>query len=173
MAFFENDGQPRGARAFIQGCFVSRSGKCSWALVLICPACMSGCSNYHTSGPEAWWHEAIGGTIAEQRPPPPGSNDPYPNLATVPPRPPRPNTAEWNQMTAGLITDRIRADQAAALAPIPSSTPRAAAPVARAPSQDSGANAALVGAAPPPAPPGSAKPPKPPVGMIPPATTTV
>ncbi len=49
--------------------------------------CLGGCSNRHTSGPEAWWHEAIGGKISEQRPPPPGDKDPYPNLATVPPKP--------------------------------------------------------------------------------------
>jgi outer membrane protein OmpA-like peptidoglycan-associated protein len=152
MAFFDNDGQTRGAWALVQGWLVSSAGKCSRSLVLVWLACVSGCSNYHTSGPEAWWHESIGGKIAEQRPPPPGSDDPYPNLATVPPKPAHPDTAGWNQMTAGLITDRIKADQAAALAPIPPASsgqgPRAQQP----PGPEPGASAALVAASPPPAP---------------------
>lgn len=90
--------------------------------MLLCLACVGGCSDYHNSGPEAWWHAAIGGKIAEQRPPPPGDKDPYPNLATVPPKPPAPNTAQWSQMTAGLMTDRLKAAQAAAIAPIPPAT---------------------------------------------------
>jgi outer membrane protein OmpA-like peptidoglycan-associated protein len=124
MAVFENAVKPRGAGAFVQVWRVlvpSTAAKIAgpWPLVLACLACAGGCSNYHTSGPEAWWHETIGGKIAAERPPPPGDKDPFPNLASVPAKPPPANTAEWNQRTTGLITDRIKADQAAALAPIP------------------------------------------------------
>lgn len=166
MAYLKNDGQPGDAWAFVQGW--RAPGSRTRPLLLAWLACVSGCSNYHTSGPEAWWHEAIGGKVAEQRPPPPGNDDPYPNLATVPPKPPRPDSAAWNQMTAGLITDRIKADQAAALAPIPAaSTPPPAlfsqGPQAQQPAgQEPGASAALVAASPPAAPgvnpPPSAKP---------------
>ena len=124
-------------------------------LIPICLVGLGGCSNYHTVGPEAWWHDAIGGKIAEQRPAPPGDKDPYPNLATVPPRPPRADTTRWNEMTAGLITDRIKAEQAAALAPIPdaSSGPAASSgPVQPPPQvQEQGASATMVAASPPPA----------------------
>ncbi len=125
--------------------------------MLGCVTFVSACSNYHTTGPEAWWHESVGGKISEQRPPPPGDKDPYPNLSTVPARPPAANAARWNKMTAALITDRIRADQAAALAPI-------APPASKAPtpgssntqprSQDPGASAAFMGTEPPRAAPG-------------------
>ncbi len=67
-------------------------------------------------------------------------------------------------MTAGLITDRIRADQAAALAPIPpagtaAQAPRPAPPPTASPptSENAGASAALVAASPPPAAQVSAK----------------
>jgi len=43
---------------------------------------MAGCS-----GPIALLHKAEGGAIAEQRQAPPGSDQPYPNLASVPPSP--------------------------------------------------------------------------------------
>jgi len=122
--------------------------------------CAGGCSDYHTSGPEAWWHEAVGGKIAEQRPPPPGDKDPYPNLATVPARPAATNTAAWNQMTAGLITDRLNALQAAAIAPIPAASATAPTASALTSSQPPAASASLVGATPPPAAAGTtAKPP--------------
>ncbi len=163
MASLRNCGQPRGAAAFVQGLRQAAGagpiGVRSAALV--CLACVTACSNYHQKGPEAWYHETVGGAIASQRPPPPGENAPYPNLATVPPKPPSANTTAWNQMTAALMTDQVNARQAAALAPIPPAT--AAPPPARgqpsaAPSAQPAASAALVGASPPPLPPDHAKP---------------
>lgn len=172
MAFSENGRQPKGARAFVQAWRTPVWVVPAWArqarlVVLVCLGCAGGCSNYHTTGPEAWWHETIGGKIAEQRPPPPGDNDAYPNLATVPAKPPPPNTAAWNEMTAGLITDRIKADQAAALAPIPAPASGAAAfgPEARgqpSPGQEQGASAALVAVTPPQATPATSPTAKPP-----------
>jgi outer membrane protein OmpA-like peptidoglycan-associated protein len=101
----------------------------------------------------------VGGKIAEQRPPPPGNDDPYPNLATVPAKPDSPNAKEWNERTTGLVTDRIKADQAAALAPIPAPATTSAVPGRGqqnplAPGQEPGASAALAGVSPPQ--PGSA-----------------
>ena len=32
--------------------------------------------------PVSWWHDLQGGKIAEERPPPPGADQPYPNLAS-------------------------------------------------------------------------------------------
>jgi outer membrane protein OmpA-like peptidoglycan-associated protein len=145
MACIASDGQPRDAGAFIQ----ARRRLAA----LVCVLCISACSNYHTTGPEAWWHETIGGKIAQNRPPPPGDKDPYPNLSTVPPKPAKPDNAVWNRMTAGLITDRTRAKEAAALAPIPTamSAPPAPAPldIGQPRATSPGASAALVGASPP------------------------
>jgi outer membrane protein OmpA-like peptidoglycan-associated protein len=169
MAFIGNGGQPRDAAAFIQAVAIRGWLRSAPVRALVCAmsvvgCSIGGCSNNPTSGPVAWWHDAIGGKIAEQRPPPPGSNDPYPNLATVPARPPQASTAEWNQRTAGLVTDRIKADQAAALAPIPGAPtasttagtglpstglPSTGLPSPAAPGQQPAASAALVGVTPP------------------------
>jgi outer membrane protein OmpA-like peptidoglycan-associated protein len=147
MASFGDRGQPRDAGAFVQATCIPAWFRRMAVLVLACILSVGGCSN--TSGPVAWWHNTVGGKIAEQRPAPPGSADPYPNLATVPAKPASANTAEWNQRTTGLITDRINADQTAALAPIPA--PAAASrssgtgQTAAAPNQEPAASAALVG----------------------------
>jgi outer membrane protein OmpA-like peptidoglycan-associated protein len=80
-------------------------------------------------------------------------------------------------MTAGLITDRINAREAAALAPIPppSSVPTTSKPLdsGQPRANDQGASAAMVGASPPPLAPGKApagaKPAvQPPSGVVPP-----
>ena len=57
--------------------------------------------------------------IAEQRPPPPGVTDPYPNLAVIPKRPPPPNVTEQTRIGAGLEVDRVTAETAAAQDPLP------------------------------------------------------
>ncbi|MSP00666.1 MAG: hypothetical protein EXR07_06395 [Acetobacteraceae bacterium] len=121
-------------------------------IVPLCLVLLGACADRHSIGPEAWWHDAIGGKIAAERPPPPGDKDPYPNLATVPARPSAPDAAAMNRMTAGLIADRIAASHAAALAPIPPPTsPTAAIAPSPAPAA---ATASLVGTGPsaPPAP---------------------
>lgn len=108
------DGEPKGAAALIQA-----RPAAARLTVLIGLVWLTGCSTPRNTGPEAWWHDMSGGKIAEQRPPPPGDNDPYPSLATVPPRPARPDVAGWNRVTAGLIDNRISARQAEALNPLP------------------------------------------------------
>ncbi len=81
-------------------------------------------------------------------------------------------------MTAGLLTDRIKANETAALAPIPpplmgtqAPPPFTAGPTP--PAQEGGASAALTAASPPPAPAGKASPaaavPSPPAVAAPPA----
>ena len=37
--------------------------------------------------PIDWWHGLQGGALADERPPPPGVTDPYPNLSQIPARP--------------------------------------------------------------------------------------
>jgi outer membrane protein OmpA-like peptidoglycan-associated protein len=105
---------------------------------------VGGCSSVPSAiNPVSWWHSLQGGAIAEQRPPPPGATDPYPNLASVPPAPAQPDRAALNQITDQLIADRTNAQHEAAAAPLADPSSPSASP-------------ALFGAGttPPPGPPG-------------------
>ena len=93
------------------------------AAVLVCLVSLAGCekvgdqvSNFYDSKlpldqPEDWWHQLQGGMIAEQRPPPPGAADPYPNLDQVPPRP-TPTDAATQAQAAGRAGRPARQRQA-------------------------------------------------------------
>jgi outer membrane protein OmpA-like peptidoglycan-associated protein len=124
---------------------------------------LSGCSNKQaTATPLDWWHNLEGGVIAGQRPPPPGSNDPYPNISTIPARPPAADVAAQQAIADSLAGQRDSANLAAtqdplkALAPV-RPPPKPAAPAA----PDPNANKVVVDAASPaPAPPAT-KPPEP------------
>ena len=118
MTFGANDGQPSDVRAFVQAA----------ALAAVLSLSLTACTVSHTEGPEAWWHESIGGKINQDRPPPPGDKDPAPSLATVPPKPQPADAAAWNRRTANLMTDRVAARQSAALTPIPGAAPLPGAP---------------------------------------------
>ena len=124
---------------------------------------LSGCSSLPSSiNPVEWWHGLQGGAIAEQRPPPPGADQPYPNLATVPAKPASPDMKLHQQIADALVADRANAQYAAASAPLPDpSSPTAspalfgrgsAPPPAPAASADA-ASASLDAATAPPAPP--------------------
>jgi len=78
--------------------------------------------------PVTWWHDLQGGQIAQQRPPPPGANQPYPNLATIPPRPTPPDQKELAAITQGLVADRAHADYLAASSPVADPSSPAASP---------------------------------------------
>ncbi|MBV9655615.1 MAG: OmpA family protein [Acetobacteraceae bacterium] len=127
---------------------------------------LAGCSSLPSSvNPVEWWHGLQGGAIAEQRPPPPGATDPFPNLATVPgkPAPADPNTRR--QIADALVADRSNAQHEASLAPLPDPSSRTASPALfgqgstpppappKPPSpNDEQASASLPAATPPPAP---------------------
>ncbi len=114
-------------------------------------ALLSGCSQPEKLSPVEWWHSLEGGKIAEQRPPPPLITAPYPNLSTVPDRPPAPNAAARAAVGGGLVADRTNAQYAAGLTPlpaVPTAPPRPAA-VAPAPSGDDALGASLPAASAP------------------------
>lgn len=79
-----------------------------------------GCSqpDWSKMNPETWWHNMEGGAIAQSRPPAPGANQPYPNLASVPARPPDPDRPALQDITDGLVADRTNAQHVAATAPL-------------------------------------------------------
>lgn len=68
--------------------------------------------------PVSWWHDLEGGKIAEERPPPPGADQPYPNLASVPPKPATPDRAALTNIASALVADRTNAQHVAEAAPI-------------------------------------------------------
>ncbi len=127
-------------------------------------AALGGCGSVPASvNPVGWWHDLQGGQIAEQRPPPPGATDPYPNLASVPDRPAPLDPNIRQAINQGLVADRANAQHEAATAPIPDpSSPAAATPPAppatAAPSAapasqaPAGLSATLAAASAPPAP---------------------
>lgn len=108
---------------------------------------LTGCSPTSSMNPVNWWHQQQGGEIAKQRPPPPGADQPYPNLATVPAKPTPPNQEEMKQLTASLVADRTNAQHAAEAAPLADPSSPTASP-----------NLFGVGTAPPPPPPGATAP---------------
>lgn len=128
---------------------------------------LGGCGTIATLGnariedanPVAWWHSLEGGAISEQRPDPPGANDPYPNLASVPARPAPTPAAQRVALTAQLVAERdgVRRDVARdplTAAPAPAPAPKKPADPASVPPPMATIDAATAPPAPPtPAPP--------------------
>jgi outer membrane protein OmpA-like peptidoglycan-associated protein len=106
---------------------------------------LAGCSNGPSLNPVNWWHGLEGGKIAEQRPPPPAADQPYPNLASVPAKPEAPDKETMKKLTEALVADRSNAHYAAEAAPLPDPSSRSASP-----------GLFGLGTVPPPPPPGQA-----------------
>jgi outer membrane protein OmpA-like peptidoglycan-associated protein len=90
-------------------------------LLVVLPAAslLGGCSSGKASiNPVDWWHNLEGGKIAEERPPPPNADAPYPNLSTVPARPTPPDREAMKRLTDALIGDRQNAQYIAASDPL-------------------------------------------------------
>lgn len=71
---------------------------------------LNGCSNNHKDFVDNsldWTQKMRGGIIATQRPPPPGANEPYPNVGLVPTTvPPMPSPEARALLTEQLIRDK-------------------------------------------------------------------
>ncbi len=106
------------ARALVQAAR-SLGSALSWRAASMFVLLVAGCSSLPASiNPVSWWHNLQGGKIAEERPPPPGADQPYPNLASVPPKPAPPDRASLTNIANALIADRTNAHHVAAAAPI-------------------------------------------------------
>ncbi len=135
---------------------------------MICSALslLGGCSALPSSiNPVEWWHGLQGGAIAEQRPPPPGADQAYPNLASVPEKPKSADLKMQKQIADSLVADRTNAHYAATTAPLPDpSSPtaspalfgRGTVPPPAPPTASDTAGASLAAATAPPAPPAAA-----------------
>ena len=79
-------------------------------------ALLAGCGpRMKVADPVGWWHGLEGGRIAQDRPPPPGVHDPFPNLAQVPAKPPSVIAKpDRDREAAALIAQRDQADATAA-----------------------------------------------------------
>ncbi len=92
---------------------------------------LGGCSNLPgRDDPVTWWHHLEGGAIAQNRPPPPNPNAPFPKIADQPTRPAGMPDWEWNQLSATLASQRAEAQAYAAQNPIPTLAQPPAAPAA-------------------------------------------
>ncbi|MGI4794872.1 MAG: hypothetical protein ACRYG8_12510 [Janthinobacterium lividum] len=85
--------------------------------------CSGGVEGFYDSklsldNPVDWWHQLQGGPIANERPPPPGITDPYPNLSRVPAKPVPTDAATRNGLAAQLAGQRDRARLLAAQDPV-------------------------------------------------------
>ncbi len=98
-------------------------GRWCWLALLPLAACGPGHSP--EDAPFAWWHGLEGGVIAQQRPPPPGVDDPYPHVGTTPARPTVPSKTVRDSLTASLAAQRTETHRLDVDQPIP---PPAAAP---------------------------------------------
>ena len=112
--------QPSGASIQVQaGSHRPGIGRPAVGLAFACSVVwLAGCSQPPSLNPVDWWHAMQGGRIAEDRPNPPGADDPYPNLSTVPPRPAPPDRDAMKNLTAALVGDRTNARYAAEAAPL-------------------------------------------------------
>lgn len=99
---------------------------------LLLPAVMAGCAHRDVvDTPVTWWHQLEGGAIAQQRPPPPGVDDPYPLIGTTPAAAPKVASAELrHSVTEQLVEQRNLSARLNAHDPLP--LPAATLPAARA-----------------------------------------
>ncbi len=88
-------------------CRAADQARGAFALVLL--LALAGCGSVTRDvDPGAWWRN-LSGAHLEGRQPPPGLDEPYPNLASVPPRPTPPDPATRASVTQGLAGDRAAA----------------------------------------------------------------
>ena len=121
-------------------------------LALASTLVLAGCGGRDTvDTPVNWWHQLEGGEIAKQRPPPPGVNDPYPHVGTVPAKAPVVASAALREtVTASLLRQRNLTSRVDANDPLPPpvlpanpAKPGPGAPVASAPAAPGGSSATL------------------------------
>lgn len=89
---------------------------------------LAGCSSGTSLNPVDWWHGLQAGPIADVRPPPPEADAPYPDIGSVPKRPPPADVASRSSILSGLVADRANARYTAAQSPIGTVPPPAVPP---------------------------------------------
>jgi outer membrane protein OmpA-like peptidoglycan-associated protein len=84
-------------------------------------ALLAGCGHRDPiDTPLNWWHQLEGGAIAQQRPPPPGVDDPYPRIGTTPAAAPKVASVELrHSVTEHLVEQRNLSARLNAHDPLP------------------------------------------------------
>jgi hypothetical protein len=77
-------------------------------LILLLPLLLGACEVPNPINP-VWIYDQVSGRADRARPPLPGLDKPFPNLASVPPRPEKPPLAVREQLSAALAADRTQA----------------------------------------------------------------
>jgi len=139
-------------------CGLSQAGLLRAAAVVLASGGLAGCGTLDAVNPITWYHDLEGGAIAQQRPPPPNSNAPYPNLGSVPDRPADSDATTRAGIANSLIADRSNAQYAAQVDPVPAAPAIHAPPPAPAAAPGDTSNASLAAASAAPAPPPKAAP---------------
>lgn len=88
------------------------------ALVVMLPAMMLAGCGQAVNGAIDLYHGLEGGHIAQQRPPPPGVDDPYPKIGTTPARPLATDIAAQQRIADSLAAQRDAATTSAAENPV-------------------------------------------------------
>jgi hypothetical protein len=125
------------------------------ALAVALSLALAGCER-PLNGAIDLFHDLEGGPIADQRPPPPGVDAPYPNIGTTPARPLAADAAAEQRIGDTLAAQRDAATAAAAADPLKPLPP--VAPPPKPPAADPNENKVVVDAAPSPPPLAPAKP---------------
>ena len=87
-------------------------------LVVSAAVGVAGCSQNPVLTPVAWWHDLQGGAIAADRPPPPGADEPYPHIYSIPPKPVLPSASFRDTVLTRLAQERDDTERLAADNPI-------------------------------------------------------
>ena len=90
MLSSERRAEPRAAATMVQGAMIEgplRRLRCAMLVPPVLALLLSGCSTLDAVNPVHIYHSIVGGEVAKDRPPLPGSEQGDPNLASVPPKP--------------------------------------------------------------------------------------
>ncbi len=120
---------------------------------------VGGCAQNPILTPVAWWHDLQGGAIAADRPPPPGADQPYPHIYSIPPKPVLPSTNLRDTIQTQLAQERDDTERQATHNPIVVAAVPAPPPPLPPPApgtEGTTANATLPAAEPPPPQPNAA-----------------
>jgi hypothetical protein len=115
---------------------------------------LAGCDSRGPNQALDLYHGLEGGPIADQRPPPPGNELPYPQIGTMPTRPLAADLAAQQRISDSLAAQRDSAQAAAAQNPVKALPPPPAPP--KPPPADPNASKVVVDAAQAPPPPPAA-----------------
>lgn len=131
MLSSERRAEPRAAATMVQGAMTHGRPcrvRCAALVPPVLALLLAGCSTLEVVNPVHIYHSIVGGEVAKDRPPPPGSDQGDPNLASVPPKPTPPDKEAMDRLTQGLIADRENTHYTNSANPLPDPSSPSASP---------------------------------------------